>query len=180
MIYSDYIKNGGTGIITLLSNNQTLDFLLSDVIKPLDSAFLMENGSKEFSLSVENLLKAENDLTPVANMLKARFGEYWNVYHNSQPETWNPVYTSITTTTGEINTKGNNINQVSGYDSPDMVNNDGSNSTGNQTNNETVKTLNYDDLTNLLGQLKNNVFYDKLFTDISSYIFNSFYGNERS
>ena len=31
---------------------------------------------------------------------------------------------------------------------------DGSNSTGNQTNNVTSKTLNYDDLTNLLGELK--------------------------
>lgn len=180
MIYSDYINNGGTGIVTLLSNNQTLKFLLSDDIKPLDDAFLLENGSKEFSLPVENLLKAENDLTPIANMLKVRFGQYWKVLHNSQPTDTDPVYSSITTSTGELNTKGNSINQVSGYDSPDMVNSDGSNSTGNQTNNGTVKTLNYDDLTNLLGELKNNVFYDKLFTDIRSYIFNSFYGNERS
>lgn len=180
MIYSDYINKGGTGIITLLFTNQTLNFLLSDVIKPLDSAFLMENGSKEFALPVENLLKAENDLTPVANMMKVRFGEYWSVLHNSQPTDNDPVYSSITISNGELNTKGNNINQVSGYDSPDMVNSDGSNSTGNQTNNGTVKTLNYNDLTNLLGELKNNVFYDKLFTDTSSYIFNSFYGNERS
>lgn len=180
MIYSDYINNGGTGIVTLLSNNQTLKFLLSDDIKPLDDAFLLENGSKEFSLPVENLLKAENDLTPIANMLKVRFGEYWSVLHKSQPTDTDPVYSSITISNGELNTKGNNINQVSGYDSSDMVNSDGSNSTGNQTNNGTVKTLNYDDLTKLLGELKNNVFYDKMFTDIRSYIFNSFYGNERA
>lgn len=180
MIYSDYIKNGGTGIITLLSSNQTLKFLLSDVIKPLDSAFLLENGSKEFSLSIENMLKVTNDLTPISNMMKARFGQYWNVLYNSQPTDNDPVYSSITISNGELNTKGNSINQVSAYDSPDMVNSDGSNSTGNQTNNNTLKTLNYDDLTNLLGELKNNVFYDKMFTDIRSYIFNNFYGNERS
>lgn len=180
MIYSDYIKSGGTGIITLLSTNQTLKFLLSDVIEPLDSAFLLENGSKEFTLSVENMLQVANDLTPVANMLKVRFGQYWNVLYNSQPTDTDPVYSSITTTTGELNTTGNSTNQVSGYDSPDMVNSDGSNSTGNQTNNGTVKTLNYDDLTNLLGELKNNVFYDKMFTDIRTYIFDIFYGNERS
>lgn len=180
MMYSDYIKNGGTGIITLLSSNQTLKFLLSDVIKPLDDAFLLENGSKEFTSAVDNLLKVANDLTPVANMMKVRFGQYWNILYNSQPTDSDPVYSSITTSTGELNTNGNNIHQVSGYDSPDMVNSDGINSNGSQTNNGTVKTLNYDDLTNLLGELKNNVFYDKMFTDISSYIFYSFYGNERS
>lgn len=179
MMYSEYIANGGTGIITLLSNNQALKFLLSDVIKPLDSAFTMENGSKRFTLSVENMLKAENELTPIANMMKVRFGKYWNVLYNSQPTDTDPVYSSITESTGELNTKGNNINQVSSYDSPDMVNSDGSNSTGNQTNNNTLKTLNYDDLTNLLDELKNNVFYDKMFTDIRTYIFDVFYGNER-
>ena len=179
MMYSEYIANGGTGIITLLSSNQTLKFLLSDVIKPLDGAFLMENGSKRFTLSVENMLKAENDLTPIANMMRVRFGQYWQVLYNSQPTGTDPVYSSITTSTGELTSKGNNTNQVSSYDSPDMVNSDGSNSTGNQTNNSTLKTLNYDDLTNLLDELKNNVFYDKMFTDIRNYIFNVFYGNEK-
>ena len=179
MMYSEYIKDGGTGIISLLSNNQTLKYLLSDVIQPLDSAFLMENGSKRFTLSVENMLKAQNDLTPIANMMKVRFGQYWSVLYNSQPTDTDPVYSSITTSTGELNSKGNNVNQVSSYDSPDMVNSDGSNSTANQTNNGTVKTLNYADLTNLLGELKNNVFYDKMFTDIRTYIFDVFYGNER-
>lgn len=179
MMYSEYIKKGGKGIITLLSENQTLKYLLSDVIKPLETAFLMENGSKKFALSVENMLTVENDLTPVANMLKARYGNYWQVLYNSQPSDTDPVYSSITSSNGELNTKGNTVNQVSGYDSPTMVDSDGSNSTGNQTNNTTVKTLDYADLTNLLGELKNNVFYDRLFTDIRNYIFSTVYGNER-
>ena len=177
MMYGDYIKNGGTGIIELLSKNQSLKFLLSDVIEPLDSAFLMENGSKQFSLSISNMLNITNDLTPIANMLKIRFGDYWQVLYNSQPK--DTVYSSITTSNGELTTTGNNVNQVSGYDSPNMVNSDGSNSNGNQTNNGTVKTLNYDDLTKVLSELKNNVFYDKMFTDIKNYIFNTVYGNER-
>ena len=177
MMYADYIKNGGTGIIELLSKNQTLKFLLSDLIEPLDSAFLMENGTKKFSLSISNMLNITNDLTPIANMLKIRFGEYWKVLYNSQPK--DTIYSSITTSTGELTTTGSNTNQVSGYDSPNMVNSDGSNSTGNQTNNGTVKTLNYDELTTLLSELKNNVFYDRLFTDIRNYIFNTVYGNER-
>jgi len=179
MMYADYIKNGGTGIIELLSKNQTLKFLLSDVIDPLDSAFLMENGSKQFSLSISNMLNIQNDLTPIANMLKVRYGQYWQVLYNSQPTDKDTVYSSITTSNGELNTTGNNTNQVSGYDSPDMVTSDGNNSTGNQTNNGTVKTLNYDELTTLLSELKNNVFYDRMFTDIRNYIFNTLYGNER-
>lgn len=179
MMYSEYIKKGGTGIITLLSENQALKYLLRDVIKPLETAFLMENGSKNFALAVENLLKVENDLTPVANMLKARYGNYWQVLYNSQPSDTDPIYSSITSSNGELNTKGNTVNQVSGYDSPTMVDSDGSNSTGNQTNKTTVKTLDYTDLTNLLGELKNNVFYDRLFTDIRNYIFSTVYGNER-
>lgn len=179
MIYSEYIKNGGTGVIALLQQNQALSFLLGDLIKPLDSAFLLENGNKEFTLSVENMLKVQNDLTPIASMLKARFGKYWSMVYQSQPSDNDPVYSSITTTNGEIKTTGNTTNQVSGYDSDTMINSDGSNSTGNQTNDNTIKTLNYAELTNLLGELKNNIFYDKLFSDIRNYIFVTVYGNER-
>ena len=179
MTYADYIQAGGTGIITLLSQNQALKYLLSDSIQSLDSAFLMDNGNKKFTLAVENMLKAENDLTPIANMLKVRFGQYWQVIYNSQPADSDKVYSSLTTNNGETNTTGNHVNQVSGYDSPTMINSDGSNSTGSQQTNYTAKTLNYDELTNLLSELKNNVFYDKLFLDIKNYIFITVYGNEK-
>ena len=113
-MYSEYLKNGGTGIITLLQKNQALSFLLADVITPLDSAFLLENGGKEFTLPVENMLKVQNDLTPIASLLKARFGKYWSMVYQSQPSDNDPVYSSITTTNGEIKTTGNTTNQVSG------------------------------------------------------------------
>lgn len=179
MMYSEYIKNGGTGIIALLQKNQALSFLLADVINPLDSTFLLENGSKDFALPVENMLKVQNDLTPIATMLKARFGKYWSMVYQLQPSDQDPVYSSITTTNGKIKTTGNTTNQVSGYDSATMVNSDGSNSTGDQTNDNTIKTLNYAELTRLLGELKNNIFYAKLFSDIRNYIFVTVYGNER-
>lgn len=179
MKYSDYIKQGGKGIITLLGENQTLNFLLSDIIKPLDDTFLMENGNKKFILSVENMLKSSNDLTPVASMLKIKYERYWKILYNSQLNDTDPIYTSITIGDSELNTTGKTQNQVSGYDSDTMVASDGSNTTGNTTNTNSVKTLNYTDLTNLLSELKKNIFYDKLFTDIRNYIFSTFYGNER-
>ena len=110
MIYSDYINQGGKGIITLLGENQALKFLLSDNIKPLDDTFFMENGNKKFTLSVENMLKANNDLTPIANMLKIKYAKYWNVLYNSQPKDTDPVYTSITIGDSELNTTGNTKN----------------------------------------------------------------------
>lgn len=179
MIYSEYIEKGGKGIITLLGENQTLKYLLSDAIKPLDDTFLMENGNKNFTISVENMLKTNNDLTPIANMIKIKYGKMWQVLYNSQPDETDKIYSVVTVGNAELNTKGNTINQVSGYDAPTMIDSDGSNTTGTQTNTNSMKTLNYTDLTKLLGELKNNVFYDKLFTDIKNYIFCTLYGNER-
>lgn len=180
MLYSEYLKKGGTGIIELLYQNQTLTYLPSDDITPLDQCFMMENGTKPLNLAVENLLNQSNDMTPLANMMKARFGKWWQVLYNSQPIDSDPVYSQIVETNGQLDSKGNVTNQVAGYDSPAMVDNDGSDTTNNQTNNVTTKTLNYSELTNLLGELKNNVFYDKLFTDIRNYIFITVYGNERT
>ena len=121
-MYSEYLKNGGTGIIQLLAKNQTLSYLLSDDIKTLDSAFLLENGEKKFSIPVENLLKNENDLTPIANMMKVRFGKTWKTLFNSIPQDNDPLANEVTKTTGSMDTNNQTTNQVAGYDSDTMVN----------------------------------------------------------
>lgn len=179
-MYSEYLKNGGTGIIQLLSNNQTLSYLLSDDISTLDSAFLLENGEKNFSLPIENLLKNENDLTPIANMIKVRFGKTWKTLFNSIPQESDPLANEVTKTTGSIDTNNQTTNQVAGYDSDTMVNDNANQSTGSNKTTQTVTKMNYENLTNLLGELKNNVFYDMLFSDIRNYIFVTVYGNERT
>lgn len=179
-MYSEYLKNGGTGIIQLLSNNQTLSYLLSDDIKTLDSAFLLENGEKNFSIPVENLLKNENDLTPIANMMKVRFGKTWKTLFNSIPQDNDPLANQVTKTTGSMDTNNQTTNQVAGYDSDRMVNDNSNQSTGSNKTTQTVTKMNYENLTNLLGELKNNVYYDILFSDIRNYIFVTVYGNERT
>lgn len=180
MMYSEYLKNGGTGIIQLLSNNQTLSYLLSDDISTLDSAFLLENGEKKFSLPIENLLKNENDLTPIANMMKVRFGKTWRTLFNSIPQENDPLANEVTKTTGSMDTNNQTTNQVAGYDDDKMVNDNGNQSTGSNKTTQTVTKMNYENLTNLLGELKNNVYYDMLFNDIRNYIFVTVYGNERN
>ena len=179
-MYSEYLKNGGTGIIQLLANNQTLSYLLSDDIKTLDSAFLLENGGKNFSIPVENLLKNENDLTPIANMMKVRFGKTWKTLFNSIPQDNDPLANEVTKTTGTMDTNNQTTNQVAGYDDDKMVNDNGNQSTGSNKTTQTVTKMNYENLTNLLGELKNNVYYDILFSDIRNYIFVTVYGNERT
>lgn len=179
-MYSEYLKKGGTGIIQLLSNNQTLSYLLSDDISTLDSAFLLENGEKNFSLPIENLLKNENDLTPIANMMKVRFGKTWETMFNAIPQENDPLANEVTKTTGSIDTNNQTTNQVAGYDSETMVNDNANQSTGSNKTTQTVTKMNYENLTNLLGELKNNVYYDMLFSDIRNYIFVTVYGNERN
>lgn len=179
-MYSEYIKNGGTGIIQLLAKNQTLSYLLSDDISTLDSAFLLENGEKKFSIPVENLLKNENDLTPIANMMKVRFGKTWKTLFNSIPQENDPLANEVTKTTGSMDTNNQTTNQVAGYDSDTMVNDNSNQSTGSNKTTQTVTKMNYENLTNLLGELKNNVYYDILFSDIRNYIFVTVYGNERT
>lgn len=179
-MYSEYLKKGGTGIIQLLSNNQTLSYLLSDDIKTLDSAFLLENGEKKFSIPVENLLKNENDLTPIANMMKVRFGKTWKTLFNSIPQDSDPLANEVTKTTGSMDSNNQTTNQVAGYDSDTMVNDNSNQSTGSNKTTQTVTKMNYENLTNLLGELKNNVYYDIMFSDIRNYIFVTVYGNERT
>jgi len=179
-MYSDYIQNGGTGIIKLLAENQTLNYLLSDDIQALDSAFLMENGSKTFILPEANLLKTKNDLTPLASMIKVRFGEKWKTLYNSIPKSSEPLASEVTKINGSIDSNNQTTNQVAGYDSDDMVADNSNQSNGSNTTNQTVTKTNYNQLTLLLDELKNNVFYDMLFTDIRNYIFLTIYGNERT
>lgn len=180
MIYSEYVQNGGTGIIKLLADNQALNYLLSDDVQALDDDFLFENGSKLFSISTENLLKTKNDLTPLANIMKVRFGATWETLYNSIPKSSDPLAGEVTKTNGSIDSNNNTTNQVAGYDSDAMVDDNSNQSKGSNTTNQTVTKTDYTKLTQLLDELKNNVFYDKLFTDIRNYMFLTVYGNERT
>lgn len=179
-MYSDYIKQGGIGIFKLLADNQTLSYILSDDIPVLDSAFLLENGLKEFTLPLENMLKNDNDLTPIANMMKVRFGEKWKALYNTIPKSSDPLAGEVTKSTGSIDSNNQTTSQVAGYDSDVMVDDNANKSTGSNKSTQTVTKTNYLELTNLLNELKNNVYYDIIFTDIRNYIFITIYGNERA
>lgn len=180
MTYSDYIQKGGIGIFKLLSDNQTLNYLLSDDITVLDSAFLFDNGLKEFTLPLENMLKNTNDLTPIANMMKVRFGEKWKTIYNTIPKSSDTLAGEVTKVTGSVDSNQQSTNSVAGYDSETMVDDNSNKSIGSNKTTQTTTKTNYLELSNLLSELKNNVFYDTINSDIRSYIFITIYGNERA
>lgn len=175
MTYSEYIKNGGKGIIELLQNNQCLSYLPSEAITPLDTTFNMENGMKEFTTPVLSLLSTGDDLTMIAGMLKAKFNDQWKALYSTLPTDQQQLYGTVRQTTGT--TTIDNTNTVAGFDDSAMVNDSGSNQNG--TNNVAEKTLDYTQLTKLLDELKNNNYYGTIFMDIRNYMFTTVYGNER-
>ena len=176
MLYSEYIKNGGKGIIQLLKDNQCLAYLPSEAITPLDTTFNIENGMKNFNTAIENLLSTGDDLTMIAGVLKLKFNDQWQSLFSTLPSGKDPLYGTVRQTTGTSTV--DNTNTVAGFDDSAMVNDSGSNQSG--TNNVAEKTLDYTQLTNLLSELKNNNYYGTIFTDIRNYIFDTVYGNERT
>lgn len=176
MTYSEYIKSGGKGIIQLLKDNQCLVYLPSEAITPLDTAFNLENGMKEFTLPVESLLTNGDDLTMVAGLIKAKFDDQWKALFSTLPTDQGQLYGTVRQTTGT--TTVDNTNKVAGYDDDEMVKD--TESVNNGTNNVAEKSLDYTQLTKLLDELKNNNYYGTIFMDIRNYMFSTVYGNERA
>lgn len=168
MIYADYIKSGGTGIISLLYQNQALKFLPADLVTPLDRAFTRESGKKVFADDIQQMLDDKKDLTDIALELKVLYGELWSIMYQAKPDT---LATSKETTTGNgsIDTK----NQVAGYDSDAMVDDNAINRQNSNT--ETTTKTNYLQLDNVITQLRKSNFWSKIKVDLNNYLFLTIY-----
>ena len=168
MIYADYIKSGGTGIISLLYQNQALKFLPADLVTPLDRAFTRENGQKVFADNIQTVIDEKKDLTDIALELKVLYGDLWTVMYQAQPDS---LVTSKETTTGNgsIDTK----NQVAGYDSDTMVDDNAINRQNSST--ETTTKTNFLQLDNVITQLRKSNFWSKIKADLNNYLFMTIY-----
>lgn len=168
MTYLEYIKTGGTGIFSLLYQNQALKFLPADLITPLDNAFTVQSGSKVFADSIQSVLDDKKDLTDIALELKVLYSDLWTIMYQAKPDT---LATSKETTTGNgsIDTK----NQVAGYDSDSMVDDTAIN---RQNSNTTITTkTNYLQLDNVITQLRKSNFWSKIKADLNNYLFLTIY-----
>lgn len=168
MIYADYIKNGGTGIISLLYQNQALKFLPADLVTPLDRAFTRQSGSKVFADNIQSVLDDKNDLTDIALELKVLYGDLWSIMYQAKPDTL-ATSKEVTTGNGSIDTR----NQVAGYDSDTMVDDTAINRQNSNTT-TTVKT-NYSTLDNVITQLRKSNFWSKIKADLNNYLFMTIY-----
>lgn len=168
MIYADYIKSGGTGIISLLYQNQALKFLPADLVTPLDRAFTRESGQKVFADDIQQALDDKKDLTDIALEVKVLYSDLWSIMYQATPET---LATSKETTTGNgsIDTK----NQVAGYDSDTMVDDNAINRQNSNT--ETTTKTNYLQLGKVLEQLHKTNFWSKIKADLNNYLFITVY-----
>ena len=168
MIYADYIKSGGTGIISLLYQNQALKFLPADLVTPLDRAFTRESGQKVFTDDIQQMLDNKKDLTDIALELKVLYSDLWSIMYQAKPETL-ATSKEVTTGNGSIDTK----NQVAGYDSDAMVDDTAINR--QNSNNETTVKTNYLQLDSVITQLRKSNFWTKIKADLNNYLFLTIY-----
>ena len=168
MTYLDYIKNGGTGIFSLLFQNQALKFLPADLVTPLDRAFTRQSGQKVFTDNIQSVLDDKKDLTDIALELKVLYGDLWTIMYQAQPETL-ATSKEVTTGTGSIDTK----NQVAGYDSDTMVDDTAINRQNSNT--ETTTKTDYLQLDKALEQLHETNFWGKIKADLNNYLFITVY-----
>ena len=168
MIYADYIKNGGTGIISLLYQNQALKFLPADLVTPLDRAFTRESGQKVFADNIQSVLDDKKNLTDIALELKVLYGDLWTIMYQAQPETL-ATSKEVTTGNGSIDTK----NQVAGYDSDTMVDDTAINRQNSNT--ETTTKTDYLQLDKVMEQLRKTNFWGKIKADLNNYLFMTIY-----
>lgn len=168
MIYADYIKSGGTGIISLLYQNQALKFLPADLVTPLDRAFTRQSGSKVFADNVQAVIDDKKDLTDIALELKVLYGDLWTIMYQAKPDTL-ATSKEVITGNGSIDT----TNQIAGYDSDTMVDDTAIN---RQNSNTTTATkTNYLQLDNAIAQLRESNFWSKIKADLNNYLFLTIY-----
>lgn len=168
MIYADYIKSGGTGIISLLYQNQALKFLPADLVTPLDRAFTRQSGSKVFANDIQAVIDDKKDLTDIALELKVLYGDLWTIMYQAQPETL-ATSKEVTAGNGSIDTK----NQVAGYDSDTMVDDTAINRQNSNT--ETTTKTDYLQLDKVMEQLRKTNFWGKIKADLNNYLFITVY-----
>ena len=168
MIYADYIKSGGTGIISLLYQNQALKFLPADLVTPLDRAFTRQSGSKVFADNVQAVIDDKKDLTDIALELKVLYSDLWSIMYQAKPDSL-ATSKEVTTGNGSIDTK----NQVAGYDSDTMVDDTAINRQNSNTT-TTTKT-NYLQLDTVITELRKSNFWTKIKADLNNYLFITVY-----
>ena len=107
-------------------------------------------------------------LTDIALELKVLYSDLWSIMYQSKPDTL-ATSKEVTTGNGSIDTK----NQVAGYDSDTMVDDNAINRQNSST--ETTTKTNYLQLDKVMEQLRETNFWGKIKADLNNYLFLTIY-----
>lgn len=173
MLYDDLVaENNNSGIYTELvkafTNDKDIDLVNAIVTsKDLDNRFLFENKGKDCLF---------DDLNLAVSVLKAKYYAKWKALINAF---LNGKLKDGATTETISNGTSNSTDKVSAYDSDDLIDDSGNNTTAN---NDTT-TYDITGLTFVQSVYKNNFVYDTINTDIRRTLFSNVYSikiNDRS
>lgn len=160
MLYQDLIVQDDKGIYTALLDKLGSDDIVNNTItaQRLDARFSFENNLKECLF---------DSLDNAVDVLLAKYSSKWtkllSAYNNKLPD----GATSYTLTNSEQS--ANNTNNISAYDSSDMLPDSGSNSDSSVNSDDTQYTLTGKQL---ILNLYNKVnIYDIINTDIRKTLF---------
>lgn len=160
MLYQDLIVQDDKGIYTALLDKLGSDDIVNNTItaQRLDARFSFENNLKECLF---------DSLDNAVDVLLAKYSSKWtkllSAYNNKLPD----GATSYTLTNSKQN--ANNTNNISAYDSSDMLPDSGSNSDSSVNSDDTQYTLTGKQL---ILNLYNKVnIYDIINTDIRKTLF---------
>lgn len=160
MLYQDLIVQDGKGIYTALLDKLGSDDIVNNTItaQRLDARFSFENNLKECLF---------DSLDNAVDVLLAKYSSKWtkllSAYNNKLPD----GATSYTLTNSEQS--ANNTNNISAYDSSDMLPDSGSNSDSSVNSDDTQYTLTGKQL--ILNLYTKVNIYDIINTDIRKTLF---------
>lgn len=160
MLYQDLIVQDDKGIYTALLDKLGSDDIVNNTItaQRLDARFSFENNLKECLF---------DSLDKAVDVLLAKYSSKWtkllSAYNNKLPD----GATSYTLTNSKQN--ANNTNNISAYDSSDMLPDSGSNSDSSVNSDDTQYTLTGKQL--ILNLYTKVNIYDIINTDIRKTLF---------
>lgn len=185
------------GIFHYMNLKKPLIFSVLMDIPALDMGFIALHGGREVSVLVRNIVSdpiTPVDMENVADVVLGLYGAKWeNLFNVMTAELPLETYKMITTesiddlgggtSTATRENSDADVNQVTGYNSPDYVNDDKSEKTSleNTTNANTIENARVrnteikgnqsniiDDRIKAIKYLNNNLIYDTIYLDISS------------
>lgn len=160
MLYQDLIIQDGKGIYTALLDKLGSNNIVNDIItaQKLDSRFSFENNLKECLF---------HSIDAASVVLIAKYSSKWIKLLSSYNDKLPAGATSYTLTNSKQN--ANNTNNISAYDSSDMLPDSGTNTDSTVNVDETHYTLTGKQL--ILNLYKNVNIYDIINADIRKTLF---------